>query len=320
MNTTGKFGTSHQPDSVQAGSGRSAGLLETVSKELRLRNYSPKTIKAYRSCLRSFVDYFRPRHPRDLTEDDIRSYLHYLIDEVQLAASSVNQAFNALRLLYVDLYKMPFKIGSIPRPMRERKLPDVLSLEEVRNIFFAVRNPKHRLLLMIIYGAGLRVGEAVKLKLEDIDWDRKMIHIRSAKGKKDRFTVLSEVVRWGLREYCAAFRPTNYLFEGQGNRPNLSTRSAENIFRSAVEKAGIRKKVTPHSLRHSFATHLLEQGVDLRIIQVLLGHASSKTTEIYTHVSRRSIGLIESPLDRMFQKTPEEKIKKLNEHNFRLLE
>lgn len=311
----------------------SIGFFETVRREMRLRNYSFRTIKAYVSCLRSFVRYFHPRHPRKLTEGDIRSYLHYLIDEAHLAPSSVNQGFNALRLLYVDLYKMPFKIGSVPRPMRERKLPDVLSLDEVRDIFFAVRNPKHRLLLMIIYGAGLRVGEAVKLKLEDIDWDRKMIHIRLAKGKKDRFTILSEIVRWGLKEYCIAYRPTGYLFEGQGERPYLSTRSAENIFRSAVEKAGITKKVTPHSLRHSFATHLLEQGVDLRYIQALLGHASSKTTEIYTHVSRKSIGLIESPLDRMFQRTAEDlsatentlgqagkEIKEINEDNFRLLQ
>jgi integrase/recombinase XerD len=297
-------------------------FFETVRRELRLRNYSYKTAKAYISCLRSFVRHFRPRHPRQLNEEDIRGYLLRLIEESRLAPSSVNQAFNALRFLYVDLYNMPFKIGSIPRPMKERKLPDVLSVEEVREILFSVRNPKHRLLLMIIYGAGLRVGEAVKLRLEDIDWDRNMIHIRAGKGKKDRYTVLSEIVRRGLQQYCQVYWPTDYIFQGQGERKHLSTRSAESVFKAAADRAGVKKKVSVHSLRHSFATQLLEQGVDLRYIQTLLGHASSKTTEVYTHVSRKSIGQIQSPLDRMFGQMVgrDETIKKINAQTFGLLE
>jgi len=300
-----------------------AGFFETVRREMRLRNYSHKTIKAYISCLRSFVAYILPKHPREVTEQEIRTYLLHLFEEREFAVSSVNQVFNALRLLYVELYRMPFTIGSVPRPAREKKLPDVLSVEEVRDILRSVRNPKHRLLLMVMYGSGLRVGEAVSLKVENIDWDRNMIHIRSGKGKKDRYTVLSEVVRGALEEYCRLFRPSEYIFEGQAGRKHLSTRTAEQIFQDAVERTHIRKKVTPHSLRHSFATHLLEQGVDIRYIQTLLGHSSTRTTEIYTHVSRRSIGRIQSPLDRMFglrSLDDSKQIKDNNETNLRLLQ
>jgi integrase/recombinase XerD len=276
---------------------QSPGLFEVLSRELRLRNYSPKTIKAYKSIIRSFAHHFKPRHPRELTENDIRNYLLYLLEEKQSASSTVNQAFNALRFLYVDLYKMPFVIGSIPRPKKERKLPDVLDQEEVLKIFNAVDNLKHKTILMLIYSAGLRVGESVRLKIEDIDSKRKVIHLRGAKGKKDRYTLLSDVVLEKLREYFKQYRPREYLFKGAEERKHLSERRMQSVFERAVKTAGIRKPVSVHTLRHSFATHLLEIGVDLRYIQELLGHASSKTTEVYTHVSQKTLGKIVSPLD-----------------------
>lgn len=194
---------------------------------------------------------------------------------------------------------MPFVIGAIPRPRKERKLPDVLTQDEVKRLFSGVTNPKHRMVLMVIYSAGLRIGEAARLRLEDMDPARKMIHIRGGKGKKDRFTMLSEKVMNELTGYLAVFKPTKYLFEGEREGKPYSPSSIQQVFRKAIENASITKPATVHTLRHSFATHLLEQGVDLRYIQELLGHASSKTTEIYTHVSAKNIAAIRSPLDNL---------------------
>lgn len=283
------------------------GLFETVRSEMRLRNYSQKTIKSYLSCLRNFVSYMKPKHPREATDAGIKDYLLHLIENKHFAASSVNQVFNALRFLYVDLYKMPFRIGNIPRPKKERKLPDVLTQEEVKKLLHGVTNPKHRMVLMITYSSGLRIGEVTRLRPEDIDPARRMIHIRGGKGKKDRYTMLSEKVMNELANYLPLYRPMKYLFEGDSNGKPYSQSSIQHIFRKAVHNAEIAKPVTVHTLRHSFATHLLvplygipkngKQGVDLRYIQELLGHSSSKTTEIYTHVSTKNIGSIRSPLD-----------------------
>jgi integrase/recombinase XerD len=273
------------------------GFYETVRREMRLRNYSHKTIKSYVSCLRSYVTYIKPKHPRDANESIIKDYLLHLIEEKKFTASTVNQVFNALRFLYIELYKMPFTIGSLPRPKKEKQLPVVLSQEEVVRILDAVDNLKHKTILMLIYSAGLRVGEVVRLKIEDIDSDRKLIYLKSAKGKKDRYTLLSDVALENLREYFKSYRPKEYLFEGAPGRKHIAERSVQEVFKRAAGMAGIRKPVTVHSLRHSFATHLLEAGTDLRYIQEVLGHASSKTTEIYTHVSKQKLGKIINPLD-----------------------
>lgn len=208
---------------------------------------------------------------------------------------------NALRFLYVELYKMPFAIQDIPRPQKEKKLPNVLSQEEVLKILSHVDNLKHKTLLMLIYSAGLRVGESVRLRVTDIDGERKMIHLRGTKGNKERYTLLSDAALNALRIYYKEYMPKVYLFEGQGKREHLSERSIQHVFERAVKAAGIRKTISLHGLRHSFATHLLESGVDLRYIQTLLGHNSSKTTEIYTHVSKKSLGKIVNPLDQALQ-------------------
>jgi integrase/recombinase XerD len=275
------------------------GFYDRVRGELRLRNYSYKTIKSYTSCLRSFVKYFSPKHPRDITEENIRAYLLHLITTKELAASTVNQVFNALRFLYVELYDKPFVIGKLPRPQKEKKLPDVLNEEEVLRIFKAVANLKHRTMLMLAYASGLRVSEVVSLKIEDLDADRNMIHIRSPKGKKDRYTLLPVSLRETLHRYWKEYKLGNsgWLFRGAKLNYHLSARSIQHVFERAVQQAGITKPVSMHTLRHSFATHLLEHGTDLRYIQELLGHESSKTTEVYTHVSKQHIGTIISPLD-----------------------
>lgn len=273
------------------------GLFETVRREMRLRNYSHKTIKAYLSCLRTYVRFVQPKHPRDATDADIRTFLMYLVEKENYSAATINQVINALRYLYVVLYRRPMMLGTIPRPMKEKKLPNVLSLNEVTRVFDAVENIKHKALLMVTYAGGLRVGEVVRLRIEDIDGDRNMTHVRGAKGRKDRYTLLGSTALAVLREYWKEHHPRNWLFEGGNPERFLSVRSAQEVFESAVARAGIHKHVTFHSLRHSFATHLLDAGVDLRYIQDLLGHNSSKTTEIYTHVSQRKVAQIQSPLD-----------------------
>jgi site-specific recombinase XerD len=284
-------------DDLTPTTGRPPGLLETVRRELRLRNYSLKTIKAYVSCLRLFIRWIQPRHPREATDQDLRAFVLHLIEREKYAVSTVNQVVNALRLLYVDLYKRPMILGQLPRPKRERKLPVVLSGLDVCNIIDRTRNQKHRVLLMIVYSAGLRVSEAVKLRWEDLDTNRNMIHILGAKGKKDRYTILSPVVTDALDKYRALYHPSEWLFEGQDREKHLSIRSAEYIFQDAVRRAGIAKDVSIHSLRHAFATHMLEQGTDLRYIQHLLGHQSIKTTEIYSHVSNRTVAKLRSPIE-----------------------
>jgi len=214
---TRKGGQSDMPD------------VERLKRELRLRNYSPKTIKSYVSCIRSFTAYFSPRAPLSLAEQDIRDYLLFLIEKQNFAAGSVNQVLNALRFLYVEVYHAPLVLGEIPRPKKERKLPVVLGQAEVKRIFDAIKNPKHRVMLMLVYSSGLRVSEVVQLRLEDIDGERKMVHIRGAKGKKDRYTILSDVVLDALRFYWNAYHPREWLFEGQGDGKKYSIRSAQSV-------------------------------------------------------------------------------------------
>ncbi|MBI1806837.1 MAG: tyrosine-type recombinase/integrase, partial [Ignavibacteria bacterium] len=267
--------------------GKQLSFFETVRREMRLKNYSHKTIKAYMSALRSFVRYFRPRHPRQLSDEDIRNYLLHLIVKQKLAASTINQVFNALRLLYVDLYKKPFVIGALPRPQKDKKLPDVLNEDEVKRLFAAVQNLKHRTMLMLAYGCGLRVSELVKLRIEDIDGQRGLIHIRGAKGKRDRYTLFPESLRRQLLLYWKKYNlgTSGWLFPGHTADHHLAARSLQAVTERAVKAARITKNASMHTLRHSFATHMLERGTDLRYIQALLGHQSVKTTEIYTHVS-----------------------------------
>lgn len=278
---------------------RKPGLFETVRHEMRLRNYSNQTIKAYVSCLRSFVRYIGPRHPRECDSDNIREFLLHLLTEKRWQASTVNQVINVLRFLYTELYKRPFVIDPLPRPKKERKLPDILNQDEVLRIFEAVENLKHKLMLMLAYASGLRVSEVVRLRIEDIDAERLLIHIRCAKGKKDRYVNCSESILKPLHIYWGYYNlgREGWLFPGQRSGHHLSIRSIQAVFERAVQTAGITKPVSMHTLRHSYATHSLEHGYDIRYIQKLLGHESLKTTEIYTHVITTDLARIRSPLD-----------------------
>jgi site-specific recombinase XerD len=218
--------------------------------------------------------------------------------ERKVSTSYQNQAINAIKFYFEKVLGGKRATYSIDRPKKEKALPVVLSEEEIVRIFKNIENCKHKAILMVIYSAGLRISECVNLKIKDIDSNRMQLRIEQSKGKKDRYTLLSSKTLNFLRDYFKVYRPSVYLFEGQfGNQ--YSTRSIQTIFQETVKKAGITKRVTVHSLRHSFATHLLENGTNLRYIQSLLGHSSSKTTEIYTHITTKGFDQLKSPLDHL---------------------
>jgi len=271
------------------------GAWEIIEKEHVVRKYSRRTIKLYLHYNEELLK-FSNKTPYQISNDDVRDYLYYLSEKKNASASTLNIVINALKFYYGEVLKREF-VYEITRPKKDKKLPVVLSPEEVSGILSSVNNIKHKLILMLIYSAGLRVSEVVKLKPEDIDAERKLIHIKGAKGRKDRYTMLSDVAMKTLREYQRKYKLQTWLFLGQRKDKHISIRTVQAIFEQARDKAGIGKDVTVHSLRHSFATHLLENGVDLRYIQELLGHKHSKTTEIYTHVSNKNLREIKSPLD-----------------------
>lgn len=264
---------------------------------LESRRYSLNTAKTYVSLFRDFVNYFRGRPLIEINEPDIKAYLLKIVKSGK-SASYQNQVINAIKFYFEQVLDMPQRFYEVERPRKEQKLPIVLSLEETQRLLDSVANLKHRALLTILYSSGLRRQELLSLEIGDILSDRMQIRVRNAKGKKDRYTVLSQKALTLLREYYVAYKPRKWLFEGPDGEP-YSASSLMKILRRALRKAKIYKEVTPHTLRHSFATHLLENNVDLRYIQSLLGHGSSKTTEMYTHISTRYTRSIQSPLDTM---------------------
>ncbi|WLE95746.1 MAG: tyrosine-type recombinase/integrase [Candidatus Electrothrix communis] len=267
-------------------------------EQMRMRRYSQNTINTYTSALARFLAFHVDQKPEEIKPEQIRKYILYLVEQSGVSASYQNQAINAIRLWFEGVLGQTLDPVVIPRPKRDKKLPDVLSEEEVALIFQQIKNLKHKALLYLIYSGGLRRSEVLNLKPADIDSARNCIIIRGGKGKKDRITLLSQKALELLREYYRQYQPKYWLFEGAyGGR--YSTTSLRKIFQRALAKSGVRKKVTLHSLRHSFATHLLERGTDLRYIQALLGHSSSKTTEIYTHVTSKGFDNLKSPLDEM---------------------
>ena len=269
-----------------------------MEKELRIRGYSPMTIKAYTGHMERFEKRF-PNNISGTDERAIKDYLLQLIEERQCDYSYIEQVLSAIKFYYSKVIDRDAVVSGIPFPRKQKKLPDVLGQKEVAEILNATTNLKHKTILFIIYASGLRVGEAVRLKAEDIDINRMNIRVIQGKGKKDRYTLLSMRTRNLLREYITTYHPGEWLFEGDIPGKHLTERTVQKVFENSRKKAGIVKEVSVHALRHSFATHLLENGTDLRYIQELLGHGSSKTTEIYTHVSTKDIRNIQSPLDRL---------------------
>jgi integrase/recombinase XerD len=264
---------------------------------LEHRRYSPSTVKTYLGALQVFLQHFGDRDIESLSNEDVIAFMHERIVGKKLSFSYQNQLVNAIRLFFREVVHSRIETEQLQRPRREHKLPHVLSRREVKQILESVRNPKHRCMLSLIYACGLRRGELLRLKPADVDSDRHFLIIRQGKGYKDRLVPLTPRILDMLREYYRMYRPETWLFEGQVAGQPYGERSIQMVLRHAVEAAGIRKPVTLHWLRHSYATHLLESGTDLRYIQTLLGHKSSKTTEIYTHVSEHSIQKIRSPFD-----------------------
>jgi len=275
-------------------------VLKMYESLLIQKRHSNNTIKTYCNYFKDFCAYCKKHNLEEITTKQINSYILNLIELKNISISQQNQRINAIKFYYEKVLGRRKQYYELHRPKKEHKLPKVLSKNEIKKILNSCENIKHKCILMLIYSAGLRRSELLNLTTEDIDSGRMVIHINGTKGKKDRISLLSNNLLQLLRQYYREYKPKKYLFEGQtGGR--YSPTSIANILKKATLKAGIRKTVTPHMLRHSFATHLLEQGTDLRYIQELLGHSSSKTTEIYTHVSKRAIDKIKNPVDEFFE-------------------
>jgi site-specific recombinase XerD len=273
----------------------SADWAERLETELHSRKYSPRTIKTYLHYNRAFCRRMRKR-PEEAAAEDIRNYLSCLDKTRGLSSSSMNLAISALKFFYHHVMKKDI-VADRRRPRRDKKLPEVLSESEIQRLLNCEKNPKHRLLLMLAYSSGLRVSEVVALRKEHVDFSRRTIVVRSGKGRADRYTLLSDRAAEFLLQYCALHNIRDWIFSGCPADHHLSIRSAQTIFNKALQKAAVAKQATIHSLRHAFATHLLERGTDIRHIQELLGHAALRTTQRYTHVARRTVLKIQSPLD-----------------------
>jgi integrase/recombinase XerD len=271
--------------------------IEKFKQWLRSKRYSESTITTYTEALKSFLVFYRDKAIIDISNEDVIVYNNEYILKNNISASYQNQIVNAIKLFFQTIRDTKMMVDKIHRPKRAKVLPNVLSKEEIKLILNAHSNIKHKMMLSLIYSCGLRCGELLALQPVHIDSKRNLVLLKNAKGQKDRIAPLSPKILEMLREYYTLYKPSNYLFEGQIKGQPYDDRSLQQVLKQALKKAGIIKPVSLHWLRHSFATHLLESGTDLRYIQELLGHSSSKTTEIYTHVSTKSIQQIKSPFD-----------------------
>ena len=271
-------------------------LRDRMTEDLTLAGFSPVTARIYLHYCKYFAKHFM-RSPAEMGETEIRSFLLHLLIERDLSHESYRQCYAALKFLYVITLKRPFEVESLPRHKKPHLLPDILSGSEIVSLLSAFTHPKYRTVAMTLYGAGLRISEACRLCLNDIDSKRMLLHVRRGKGKRDRYVMLSKKLLKALREWWKIARPTQFLFEGKRGLGPMSDASFRSALRRAAHKAGIRKRVTSHLLRHSFATHLMEIGTDVATIQFLLGHRHIEATARYTHVSTRRIQHVMSPLD-----------------------
>lgn len=277
---------------------RSNELPPEYLEKLIQKRYSQNTIKTYVSYMRSFREEFSNRELDSITTQEINAYILKLIQIRAISKSQQNQRINAIKFYYEKVLGRKRMYYNVNRPKKEKRMPRILTVEEVELLLKHCNNLKHKCILMALYSGGLRRSELINLKISDIDSQRMLIRITNSKGNKDRNTLLSEKLLKLLRDYYRYHKPKIWLFEGQGGGQYSAT-SIANILRKALKRAQINKNATPHTLRHSFATHLLDQGINLRYIQELLGHSSIKTTEIYTHVSSKQLSKIKNPLDNL---------------------
>lgn len=283
-------------------------LRQRMLEDMRLRNFSPETQRSYIHSLRGFAKYFNCC-PSRLDVEAIREYQLYLSEVRLMSPQSVNVFTSAAKFLYQETLELPWSNAHFRRMRTPNSLPVVLSQEEVERFFAPIGSLKHRAALMVCYGGGLRISEALRLKVSDIDSSRMVIRVERGKGAKDRYSVLSQRLLEVLRIYWRQQRPTEYLFPGRKAGSSLGPETIQQVCRDAAYLSGIAKRVTAHTLRHSFATHLLENGEDLRVIQVLLGHSRIDTTARYTHVSPAKVSATTSPLDQIFAPKPAAKPK-----------
>ena len=274
-------------------------LVERMLMDMTLQNLSPKTIKAYSWHTKKFCEYFS-KSPEELGEDDIRHYLYHLKAVEKCSSSHMAQAFSAIKYLYRNLLKMPVPLSSLRGPKKERRLPVVLSRAEVKRLIDSVKNDKHQLILKTIYSGGLRISEALHLCISDIDSSRMVIRVKQGKGNKDRYTLLAKSLLEDLREYWLKEKPRTWLFPSTKLKDKpINQGTVQKVFSRTLKQAKIYKPATVHTLRHSFATHLLEQGANILTIQQLLGHKSIKTTMIYLHIQKNQGQKIINPLDNL---------------------
>lgn len=271
-------------------------LRQRMLEDMRIRNLSKTTQKRYLDRVTVFANHFN-KSPALLGAEEIRVFLLYLAQERKLSASSINVTSSALRFLYRVTLGCQWDIEKIYFARREKKLPVVLSPDEVAQFLKAVENKKHKAILITTYATGLRILETTRLKLSDIDSRRMTIRIQQGKGKKDRYVMLSNKLLIILRDYWKEYQPASWLFYGKTKNDPISTATARQVCRLASYESGLKKRVTPHILRHSFATHLLERGTNLRTIQILLGHNSPNSTAVYTHIAVQNLKVTTSPLD-----------------------
>ncbi|MGB4773935.1 MAG: tyrosine-type recombinase/integrase, partial [Daejeonella sp.] len=278
--------------------------LANFLQQLQLKSYSASTIRTYRNEFCQLLQTIKSKDVNSLTPEHLKRYMVYAMKEEGICENTAHSRLNALKFYFEQVLGREKFFWEIPRPKKPLQLPNILGEKELAALFNAITNKKHKAILFTAYSAGLRVSETVNIKQSDIDSNRMVIKIENSKGKKDRFVNLSPVLLDVLRDYIKSSnpRPKTFLFESEEpNRP-YSSRSAQKVFQRAKEIAGIRKEVSFHSLRHSFATHLLEKGIDIRYIKDILGHFDIKTTERYTHVSKTKLITITSPLDDLWQK------------------
>ncbi len=272
-------------------------LHDRMKEDLLLKAYSPHTQSAYLCCARHFASHYM-RSPQEMGEKEIRGFLLHLVRDRKASPATLGMYINALKFLYNVTLKRPEAVKGISYPKRPKTLPVILSPEEVLRVFEAIRSVKYKAIMATAYAAGLRISEVCGLQIADIDSQRRLIHIRSGKGKKDRYVMLGESLLALLRQYYQTARPPGeYLFPGQKPQRPTSTTAVRQVLRKVIRETGLSKKVTMHTLRHCFATHLLEAGTDIRILQVLLGHSSIRTTLRYTHITDRLLQKLVSPLD-----------------------
>jgi site-specific recombinase XerD len=272
-------------------------IRDKMAADLELRGLASTTKKEYLQRAHNFVAYYR-RPPRELGEAEVREFLLYLVNEKKAGSATQHMYVAAIKFLYATTLQQPEVVANIPWPKRPQTLPDILTGEEVEQLFQQIASLKHRAILMTAYGAGLRISEACSLKTSDIDSKRMLIHVHKGKRSKDRYVMLSERLLDVLRTYWRVARPEGpFLFPGAIPGRSITTEAVQRVLHKVVAQGHFTKRVTPHSLRHCFATHLLETGTDIRVIQRLLGHASLQTPARYTKVTERHIGRTKSPLD-----------------------